>query len=346
MRSNCAVSPLPSLSPSTTRSIIESCVQTSIPSMQVGDPGLAIFLMGLPGAGKTTVARKLDRQLRALGYRVTMLDGDDLRERLSPDLGFSRSDREANLKRAGMIASEVVKHGGIVICSFIAPYEKSRQEIREAVQKCGRFFLVYLSTPLEECERRDPKGLYHKARIGQIANFTGVSDPFENPVSFDLSLDTTDLTVTEAANSIVRGLVTNGVAAGLWPASAVEIVCGESWEDEKTLSTSPRRHQTRTPRLLPRIVRAMSDRRVSLKEVAHTIGVDRHSIERVVRLSTGLSFRGLQQSLLLERATLLLRRGSPLKEIAFELGFGSPQSFHRFIKRISGRTPTSLHYSK
>jgi adenylyl-sulfate kinase len=305
--------------------------------------GLAIFLTGLSGAGKTTIAREIGARLSSIGHRVTLLDGDDLRARVSPDLGFSRSDRQANLRRAGIIASEVVKHGGIVICSFIAPYEQSRREIGEAVQQHGSFFLVHLATPREECERRDPKGLYRKARAGLLANFTGISDVYEEPAYCDLKIDTTGLTACESAQIIARGLASKGFAVGLWLAAALPPADPELAASRSTPCTGKNSH--RHIRLLQGVLQATAERRVTLAEVADGLGVERHTIEKVVRATTGQSFRELQRTILLERASLLASQGKAIKEIAFELQFGSPQSFHRFIRKTSGKTPSLLRQS-
>ena len=305
--------------------------------------GLAIFLTGLSGAGKTTIAREIGARLSFMGYRVTLLDGDDLRARVSPDLGFSRSDREANLRRAAIIASEVVKHGGIVICSFIAPYEQSRREIREAIQQHGRFFLVHLATPGEECERRDPKGLYSKARAGLLTNFTGISDVYEEPAYCDLKIDTTGATAWESAQCIARGLASKGFAVGLWLAVALHLVKPEPAASRSTPLAV--KNSERQIRLLQGVLQAIAERRVTLAEVADSLGVERHTIEKVVRVTTGQSFRELQRTILLERASQLAAQGKAIKEIAFELRFGSPQSFHRFIRKTSGKTPSLLRRS-
>lgn len=311
---------------------------------QAVSAGLAIFLTGLSGAGKTTIARELGTRFAALGHRVTLLDGDDLRARVSPDLGFSSSDRQANLRRAGMIAAEVVKHGVIAVCSFIAPYEQSRQEIRESVEEYGRFFLVHLATPLEECERRDPKGLYLKARAGTIASFTGVSDVYEIPKCSDLTVDTSGLTAAESADRILRGLVVTGLPPALWLAAGLRLSHGSV---ANSISLNPRRPQGMSYRLalFHSVFETTAKRRVTLAEVSRAVGTERHAIETTVRFITGQSFREFQQGLLLERSNTLLQQGKPIKEVAFELGFGSPQSFHRFVRRASGKTPTSLRES-
>src|SRR5579864_3949080 len=303
--------------------------------------GIVIFLTGLSGAGKTTVADELGARLRAIGYRITMLDGDELRTRVSPDLGFSRADREANLRRAGLIASEVVKHGGIAICSFIAPYEQSRREIRQMVMEHGTFFLVHVATPLQECERRDPKGLYQKARAGLMASFTGISDVYEPPVECDLTLDTTGLRAHAAAERVLRALAGRGLSAGFWIAASLPVALAASSHEGLEGNSVQRRHTL----LLHRVLESAGRGRISLQEISSNVEIGRHTIEKVVRSLTGYSFRELQGSLLLERANVLLETGRPIKEIAFEMGFASVQSFHRFIRRTSGSTPSSLRGS-
>ena len=163
--------------------------------------GVTVFLTGLSGAGKSTIADALVADLAAEGRPVTVLDGDVVRTHLSSELSFSREDRDLNIRRIGFVAGEVVKHGGTVVVAAIAPYEQAREQARELVEQHGRFVLVHLSTPLEVCEARDVKGLYAKARAGEIPEFTGVSDPYEPPVAPELVLDTS---VTPLAESVAR----------------------------------------------------------------------------------------------------------------------------------------------
>ncbi|MPQ98554.1 adenylyl-sulfate kinase [Modestobacter sp. I12A-02628] len=153
-------------------------------------PGVTVFLTGLSGAGKSTVADALVAELTAAGRPVTVLDGDVVRTHLSSELGFSRADRDLNIRRIGWVAGEVVRHGGTVVVAAIAPYEQARQQARALVQEHGHFLLVHLSTPLEVCEERDVKGLYARARAGEIREFTGISDPYELPVDPELTIDT------------------------------------------------------------------------------------------------------------------------------------------------------------
>lgn len=153
--------------------------------------GVCFFFTGLSGAGKSTLAELLLARLQESQDRaVTFLDGDVIRDHLSKGLGFSKEDRDENVKRVGFVASEVVKHGGIVICSLIAPYREARRYVRSLVAHYGEFIEIFVDTSLEECERRDTKGLYAKARQGLIQGFTGISDPYEIPENPDLVVKT------------------------------------------------------------------------------------------------------------------------------------------------------------
>ena len=171
--------------------------------------GVTVFLTGLSGAGKSTVADALAANLEAEGRPVTVLDGDVVRTHLSSELSFSREHRDLNIRRIGWVAGEVVKHGGTVVVAAIAPYEAAREEARQLVEKHGRFVLVHLATPLEVCEARDVKGLYAKARAGEIAQFTGISDPYEVPGDAELTIDTSVTPVEESVRLIraaIRGV--------------------------------------------------------------------------------------------------------------------------------------------
>jgi adenylyl-sulfate kinase len=165
-------------------------------------PGVTVFLTGLSGAGKSTIADALVADLEAAGRPVTVLDGDVVRTHLSSELNFTKEHRDLNIRRIGWVAGEVVKHGGTVVVAEIAPYEEAREQARKLVEQHGRFVLVHLSTPLEVCEQRDVKGLYAKARTGEIPEFTGVSDPYEPPVAPELTIDTSVTPLTEAVARI------------------------------------------------------------------------------------------------------------------------------------------------
>ncbi|MBA9003565.1 MULTISPECIES: adenylyl-sulfate kinase [Thermomonospora] len=173
--------------------------------------GLTVFFTGLSGSGKSTVARGLaDALVERGGRTVSLLDGDVVRRLLSAGLTFSKADRDLNIRRIGYVAAEITRHGGVAICAPIAPYAATRAEVRRMVQAAGDFVLVHVATPLEECERRDRKGLYAKARAGLIPEFTGVSDPYEEPDDADLVLDTSRLTPEEAVGRVLDLLVAGG----------------------------------------------------------------------------------------------------------------------------------------
>ncbi|WP_285703930.1 adenylyl-sulfate kinase [Microtetraspora sp. NBRC 16547] len=174
--------------------------------------GLVVFFTGLSGSGKSTIARGLrDALLERGGRAVTYLDGDVVRRLLSAGLTFSREDRDHNIRRIGFVAAEVARHGGLAICAPIAPYAETREEVRAMAEEVGAdFLLVHVSTPLEECERRDRKGLYARARAGLIPEFTGVSDPYEVPEDADLTLDTTGMSVDRAVSAVLNLLTSGG----------------------------------------------------------------------------------------------------------------------------------------
>ncbi|MER5419870.1 adenylyl-sulfate kinase [Streptosporangium roseum] len=174
--------------------------------------GLVVFFTGLSGSGKSTVARGLRDALLERGSRtITYLDGDVVRHLLSAGLSFSKKDRDLNIRRIGFVAAEAARHGGLAICAPIAPYAATRDEVRAMVEAVGAdFLLVHVATPLAECERRDRKGLYAKARAGLIPEFTGVSDPYEEPDDADLVVDTTSISVDRAVQQVLDPLVQGG----------------------------------------------------------------------------------------------------------------------------------------
>jgi adenylyl-sulfate kinase len=161
-----------------------------------------MWMTGLSGAGKTTVAARVGSELETRGFIVEYLDGDVVREHLSADLGFSRVDRNINVERIAWVASRVARAGAIVIVSAISPYSEARQQARAMVEKYAPFVEIYVSTPLEVCMHRDPKGLYRKAVAGEISRFTGISDPYEPPREPDIEIDTSRISPTEAAQLI------------------------------------------------------------------------------------------------------------------------------------------------
>ena len=170
--------------------------------------GLVLFFTGLSGSGKSTLARALHDLILEQGQRtVTSLDGDVVRRNLSAGLTFSREDRETNIRRIGWVAAEISRHGGVAICSPIAPFDRTRKQVRAMVEEAGgAFVLVHVATPLEECERRDRKGLYAKARRGEIPEFTGISSPYEEPDDAAVRVDTTGRSIEDALSDVLEEL--------------------------------------------------------------------------------------------------------------------------------------------
>lgn len=176
------------------------------------EQGLVIFFTGLSGSGKSTLARALMDRILEQGTRsITSLDGDVVRRNLSAGLTFSKADRETNIRRIGWVAAEISRHGGVAVCSPIAPFAETRDQVEQMVDDAGgAFFLVHVATPLEECERRDRKGLYAKARRGEIPEFTGISSPYEEPTDPAVRVDTTGRTIDEALDDVIGALRTEG----------------------------------------------------------------------------------------------------------------------------------------
>ncbi|MBW4703157.1 MULTISPECIES: adenylyl-sulfate kinase [unclassified Micromonospora] len=174
--------------------------------------GLVVFLTGLSGSGKSTIARGLADLLREQGERtITLLDGDVVRRELSAGLTFSRADRDANVRRIGWVAAEIARHRGVGICCPIAPYAQARAAVREMARSAGAgFLLVHVATPLEVCEQRDRKGLYARARAGLLTGMTGIDDPYETPTDADLVVDTTGQSIEEAVQAVMNHLTETG----------------------------------------------------------------------------------------------------------------------------------------
>jgi sulfate adenylyltransferase len=173
--------------------------------------GFVLFLTGLSGSGKSTIARDLRDALAERGdRRVSLLDGDLVRQLLSAGLTFSRADRDLNIARIGFVAAEIARHGGIAICAPIAPFAAARAQVREMVTEVGDFLLIHVATPVEVCEARDRKGLYAKARAGLIGQFTGISDPYEEPDDAELTIDTSAMGRQEATEAVLSMLTSGG----------------------------------------------------------------------------------------------------------------------------------------
>ena len=166
--------------------------------------GLTVWFTGLPSAGKTTIANALEKRLVDEGHRVELLDGDVVRTHLTKGLGFSKEDRDENIRRIGYVAHLLARNGVVVLCSVISPYREVRDEVRALHE--GRFFEVYVSTPVDVCAERDVKGLYARQRAGEISGLTGVDDPYEPPLSPEVVLPTEDQTLDESVEALWRAL--------------------------------------------------------------------------------------------------------------------------------------------
>lgn len=167
-----------------------------------------LWFVGLPSCGKSTVARRVETKLRERGFKVENLDGDQVRQNLHPELGFSKEDRGTNNRRIGFICKLLNKNDVVAIVAAIAPYREYRERVREMVEEVGKFVLIYVECPVEVCKTRDPKGLYERAERGEIANFTGVNDPFEAPVEgeFQIKINTKQQSVERSTQAVIEGL--------------------------------------------------------------------------------------------------------------------------------------------
>lgn len=186
----------------------------STPTAATGMPtGMTLWLTGLPGSGKSTLAQALAQELTDRRIRTQVLDGDELRANLSADLGFTEHDRDVHIRRVGFVAQLLASHGVVVLVPVIAPFDRSRAAVRRRHEERETPYLeVHVSTPVSECMRRDPKGLYAKAAAGQIPNLTGYNDIYEEPTKPDLRVDTTELDLTESREMILKLLEQHGLS--------------------------------------------------------------------------------------------------------------------------------------
>jgi adenylylsulfate kinase len=175
-------------------------------SDRVRGGGFTVWFTGLSGAGKTTIAHLLGPALEERGAIVEYLDGDTVRTHLSKGLGFSKEDRDTNIERIGWVASRLTRHGAAVICAAISPYEETRRKARALVEEFGPFVEVHVKASVDECARRDVKGLYEKAFAGEIKGFTGVDDPYEQPSAPEVVVDTESLDPEESAQLVIAKL--------------------------------------------------------------------------------------------------------------------------------------------
>lgn len=169
--------------------------------------GVTVWFTGLPAAGKTTISQGVERELRARGYSVELLDGDIIRQHLTKGLGYSKEDRDENIRRIGFVAQLLTRNGVIVLVAVISPYREIREEVKKRIRD---FIEVYVNAPLEVCEQRDPKGLYKKARAGEIRNFTGIDDPYEPPLHPDVECRTAEETIEDSIQKVLQYMEASG----------------------------------------------------------------------------------------------------------------------------------------
>jgi adenylylsulfate kinase len=181
----------------------ETVFESRIELIDHQQPGVTVWFTGLSGAGKTTISRAVEKEVKSYGYKVEVLDGDVVRQNLTKGLGFSKEDRDENVRRVGFVASLLTRNQVIVLVSAISPYREIREEVR---QRIGNFIEVYVNAPLEVCEQRDVKGLYKKARSGEIKNFTGIDDPYEPPLNPEVECRTDLESLEESVAKVLAKL--------------------------------------------------------------------------------------------------------------------------------------------
>ncbi|MGB5962860.1 MAG: adenylyl-sulfate kinase [Coleofasciculaceae cyanobacterium] len=186
----------------------ETFTEGRIKFMKHQHPGVTIWFTGLSGAGKTTISRAVEQRLQSYGYKnIEILDGDVVRQNLTKGLGFSKEDRDENIRRVGFVANLLTRNQVLVLVSAISPYQEIRQEVKERI---GNFVEVYVNAPLAVCEQRDVKGLYKKARAGEIKNFTGIDDPYESPLNPDVECRTDLESLDESVAKVLDKLQQSG----------------------------------------------------------------------------------------------------------------------------------------
>ncbi len=179
--------------------------------MKCLDKGFVVWFTGLPGSGKTTIAKGVMEELRKRGYRVELLDGDWVRKTINPDAGFTREERNRHLYRVAWIARLLARNGVIVLCSFVSPYRDTRAKIREIVEEEVPFIEAFVKCSLEEVIRRDPKGLYKKALRGEIKHMTGIDDPYEEPLNPEITVDSEHNSIEENVKTVIKYLEDKGL---------------------------------------------------------------------------------------------------------------------------------------
>jgi adenylylsulfate kinase len=185
--------------------IFENILSPKDKSVQVGQEGIVIWMVGLSGSGKSTLAAGLENKLHELGYHTVLLDGDNLRTGVNNNLGFSEEDRRENIRRCAEVSKLFANNATVTICSLISPTDEVRLNARDIIG--GKYFEVFINCPLEVCEQRDVKGLYSKARRGEIKNFTGIDSPFENPMNPDIEVRTDQLSLGDSLDLLIKKII-------------------------------------------------------------------------------------------------------------------------------------------
>lgn len=192
----------------------ERCVTKEDRRKLNGHGSVVLWFTGLPASGKSVLTKEVEWLLHRRGVRTFVLDGDNIRRSLNSDLGYSPEDRSENIRRAGEVAKLLIDAGIVVLAAFISPYRKDRERVRNILED-GEFIEIYVKCPVEVCEKRDPKGLYRRAKAGEIPDFTGVSAPYEEPLAPELVVETDKLSVEEGANKVIEFLEKKGVLEGV-----------------------------------------------------------------------------------------------------------------------------------
>lgn len=263
--------------------------------------GTVVLFTGLSGSGKTTIARAVFSRLEHSGYRVRLLDGDELRRDLCADLQFSKGDRDENARRVAALAGLISAEGVTVLIAMIIPFRAARQALR---QRFPKMIEVFVNAPLSVCERRDPKGLYRRARAGEVKHFTGIDDIYEVPAQPDIECHTDSENLDTCVERVLAAL-----------------------------RRRPPVHATGSlPDNFSAALRELSQHRVSLKRFATIAKMSTGSATRAVHKEADMSFRQLRRVLLTQRARALLASGMAVKAVAIELGFSCTESLDRFLR--------------
>ena len=285
--------------------------------------GVTVWFTGLPCSGKTTISRLVFERLNRSGKKVELLDGDVVRQNLTKGLGFTTEDRNENIRRIGYVCRLLTRNGVVAISAAISPYRALREEVRGVI---GSFLEIYVECPLDICIQRDIKGMYQRAISGELTHFTGVSDPYEEPLHPDLILHTNEETPEASARRVLALLAKSGyVQEGIGTCMSYD--SGLLFEQiSACLTENPCK---------------------SLADLSHSLQVSEHTIKKSVCLAAGKTFRSFREEILLMcvKSRFSVQPGTAIKEMCFGLGFKSASSFARAIKRASGLSPEDLRFA-